>query len=360
MRIAIVGKLDTGANSVRTTQIRDFLVRNGYQVKIIDKARNSEQTATASSKYTPYKKYIPKFIRNILYLGIIGIDCFTTSRLLRHLQPDGVIFENETFAFCLIRKQKYVSIIDSPTPWVDEWNFSGDLSPFLYPILLAFERVLYDRADHLAFHWESYTSYVKKHIYDGPNITVLNWGCDLQGARAKYSEKPRVVFMGKLDGYWVNLELLSALSKLYEIDVYGAPPPSEQYRLNFKGYARPSVLADYQFGIITSTKDRLRMEGFSAKALDYLSYGLPTLTPEWRHDPALANYSIYYSEKNFLDCVRKYSSEEKWQALSDLCYDQARSWSWDNALRPLLSMLCHQGSQKPASALRGHTPGRRQ
>jgi hypothetical protein len=75
------------------------------------------------------------------------------------------------------------------------------------------------------------------------------------------------------------------------------------------------------------------------KQLEYMSYGLPVLTPEWRHDPKLAEYSIDYNEANFLDKIREYASRQKWQQASDLCRSPAQLWSWESNLTHLLGVL---------------------
>ena len=101
--------------------------------------------------------------------------------------------------------------------------------------------------------------------------------------------------MGYLKGYWNNIPLLARLSQKYEIDVYGGPKPPKKYGLNYRGYTpNTDILAEYQFGLITITDDPLRRSSFSSKHLEYMNYGLPVLTPDWRKDPNLDDFSIYY------------------------------------------------------------------
>jgi hypothetical protein len=42
------------------------------------------------------------------------------------------------------------------------------------------------------------------------------------------------------------------------------------------------VVAEYQFELITCTKDELRRHRVSGKHLDYLAHGLPLLASAWR------------------------------------------------------------------------------
>lgn len=121
--------------------------------------------------------------------------------------------------------------------------------------------------------------------------------------------------------------------------MYGAPAPPKKYGINYKGYAHPDVLSKYQFGLVTITKDRLRRWGFSAKHLEYLSYGLPVLVADWRKNLHLLKGSIPYNEKDFLGKIKKYSDKKEWQKMSDLAYKQSKKYSWDGVLEPLGKIL---------------------
>ena len=117
--------------------------------------------------------------------------------------------------------------------------------------------------DFLSFSWESYARYAEKHYgISGHNLRQLNWGCVPAAERAQFSEPPRVAYIGSLTSRYINLPLLSRLSKLYpHIDVYGGPPPDPSLGLNYLGWAPPTVLQQYQFGLITCTKDEIRRDG---------------------------------------------------------------------------------------------------
>lgn len=146
--------------------------------------------------------------------------------------------------------------------------------------------------------------------------------------------------MGYLGGYWIDLDLLSELTQLYpHLDVYGLPEPPAKYGLNYKGYGSVDQLRHYQFGLITSSKDRLRCEGFSAKHIDYLAAGLPVLVPEWRTAARDLAGSIFYTVDNFADQVRLHSSQESWAAVSKAALEQARQYTADNVSQELIQIV---------------------
>jgi hypothetical protein len=157
---------------------------------------------------------------------------------------------------------------------------------------------------------------------------------------ASFREPPRVIYLGYLGGYWIDLELLAALSRSYpHIDIYGLPKPPRRLGLNYKGYATPDVLRDYQFGLITCTKDQLRREGFSAKHIDYLAAGLPVLAPEWRTSTQDLGGTVTYSVESFAEQIRTCSNEAAWTTLSKEALEQARELSPQRVAAEFLSLV---------------------
>ncbi len=182
---------------------------------------------------------------------------------------------------------------------------------------------------------------MRTHQYDGDNIITLNWGCHPKKQRARFKSPPKVAFLGKLYHSWVALPLLEHLVNVSgNIDVYGIPEPRNKQRLNYKGYATPDVLVGYQFGLVTVARQaKLHCHGFSAKHVEYLSYGLPVLEPEWRYIPRLTETSIPYNEDNFVEQVQRYSDPALWREKSDESYELAQDLDWNITLQPLADII---------------------
>jgi hypothetical protein len=200
---------------------------------------------------------------------------------------------------------------------------------------------VFERVDHLAFFWETYGRYAVEHYgITGHNLMTLNFGCALRERRAHFRRPARVAYLGSLSSQFIDLPLLSRLTRLYpHIDVYGGPPPDPSLGLNYLGYASPSVLEEYQFGLITCTRDELRCEGFSAKHLQYLSYGLPVLVPTWRRHMDLLLGSVAYDEHTFVSGITALADSDVWERKSDEAYAQAQRLAWQETLRPLEAVL---------------------
>lgn len=363
-RVLIVSMLDGFANSVRGPEIERFLRQRGHDVRLVD----TYSLSRASSNRPSLAGYLPRpgLRRGALYLieaasllftrrwefGRLHLsyyfllaDCRVRGSLLASLLPldefDLVICETPHDAELLKAPTSAHTFYDCPTPWADELYSDQRLTERQHARLRRRETALFESVDHLAFHWESYARYAVEHYgISGRNLVTLNWGCKPAARRAQFSTPPRIVYLGSLGGRSLDLPLLSRLSKMYpRIDVYGGPPPDPALGLNYLGYAPPSVLQQYQLGLVTSKENEIRVYGFSAKHPQYLAYGLPVLTPAARRYMELLRGSVPYEEETFLAVVDALSDEEEWRRMSDEAYAQAQRLAWDETLRPLEAVL---------------------
>ena len=352
--IIIIGNLDGYANSVRPVEIKNFLEKQGHKISILDTHHLGRSSALGSWKYLHYFIQTIITLENLLlsnldkyfYFYFLIIDmkirAFLVTKIIIKGNYDIVICENSLHTLITTKNIPCYIILDLPAPIAEELYYSNKLSLNLYNKLNNLFKVIYKNADKVTFHWNIYNNYIKQNNYNGENIFELNWGCKPQPFinRAKYNIRPKIIFLGYLAGQWVNLPLLSKLSKLYPIDVYGGPPPDKKWGLNYKGYAPSTgVLKDYQFGLISISKDKLRKSSFSSKHLEYLSFGLPVLTPDWRKDTALEDVSIFYNENNFLTVLKKYSEKKLWDEISERSFKKAKGWEWEKVLNPLCNII---------------------
>jgi hypothetical protein len=373
-RVLIVCMLDRYANGVRGVEIERFLRRRGYDVRLVNtyylsRASSNDRSLAAKLPGLGFRRAALysieaasrlltrrwEFGRRHLSYYLLVADCRVRRSLLARLLPldefDLVVCETPHDAELLLALPTSArTLYDCPTPWADELYFEGRLTRRQHARLRRREASLFESVDHLAFHWESYAPYVVEHYgITGRNIITLNWGCRPAAERASFSSPPRVVYLGSLSSRFIDLPLLSRLTEIYpHIDVYGGPPPDPALRLNYKGHAPPSVLQQYQFGLVTCTDDELRRNGFSAKHTEYFAYGLPVLVPAWRRHLDLLRGSVPYEEHTFLSVIDELSNEEGWQRMSDTAYAQAQRLTWDETLRPLEVLLTSRRSLHPA------------
>jgi hypothetical protein len=359
-RILIVCQLDGYANELRPIEIQRFLRSHGHDVQLANtyylsrasKARDSLRNKLPSLRPKRMLLYAIEAAslvltrrwgfgrRHLSFYSLVGDYYLRRSILGSSLDLDNfdlVICESPHDAGVLTVTRSARTLYDCPTPWADEIYYEGRLTGRQHRRLRRMESRLYESVDQLAFYWQSYARYaVRQYGISGRNILTLDFGCTPAEKRADFKDPPRVIYLGSLSSRFIDLPLLSRLSRIYpHIDVYGGPPPDPKLGLNFLGYAHPSILQAYQLGLITCTRDELRRDGFSAKHLHYLAYGLPVLAPAWRRHMELLRGTIAYDEDSFLEVIQALSDEQEWRRRSDEAYAQAQRLAWTETLQPL-------------------------
>jgi hypothetical protein len=363
-RVLLVCQLDGYANGWRPVEIERFLRGRGHQVHVANTFYLSRASTDSKSLRNKLPRLRPKLLalyaveaasrvftrgwkfgrRHLSYYLLLA-DCRLRRSILGSSLPlddfDLIISATPHDAELLTVPTTAHTFYDCPDPWADELWFEGRLTKQQHRKLRCRETELFDSVDFLSFSWESYARYAEKHYgISAHNLRQLNWGCVPVAERAQFGDPPRVAYLGSLTSRYINLPLLSRLTKLYpHIDVYGGPPPDPSLGLNYLGWAPPTVLQSYQFGLITCTQDEIRRDGFSAKHLDYIAYGLPVLVPVWRRHMDLLRGSVAYDENTFASVIASLSKEKEWRRVSDEAYAQAHRLTWDKTLHPLDTLL---------------------
>ncbi|MEU9389981.1 hypothetical protein AB0D86_08255 [Streptomyces sp. NPDC048324] len=363
-KVLIIAQLDGYANSVKPLAIERFLQERGHDVRLVDTACLARASSTPGSlgRMLPGS---PRPTRLVLYANDVVSKVFTRrGPARRHLSYyvlmadhllrrtilgkelrlddfDLVICETPYDSGVLRTPTSARTLYDCPNPWADEVFSEGRLTHRQHSRFRRWEARFLEGMEHLSFSWETYGRYaVAQYGISGANFTQLNWGCTPSARRARFARPPRVVYIGSLSGQFIDLPLLARLSRRYpHIDVYGGPPPDPSLDLHYRGYASPEVLLEYQFGLITCTRDLIRQEGFSAKHLHYLAHGLPVLVPAWRRNLELLRGSVPYTEEDFLSVIDALSQEAAWRSVSDEAYAQGERLDWRRTLQPLEALL---------------------
>lgn len=244
---------------------------------------------------------------------------------------------------------KKIFYANAPTGHEVYFNLARSQKPF---DLSAFKKACkkevayYKASDFILFCWNTHGEYVRDKVYQGNNIIDhpgLGWyGCDPQQKRAQYNYPPLLAYTGLVTAYWNNAALLSRLvSKVpYAINIYGSHQPPPELGLRYQGFAESlDVLCHYQFGLHTATDDLVRQYGFASKLMTYLSYGLPSFSPEWQLVSNQLRGVIPFTEENFKELLEDAAKPAKWLELSDMAYEQAHALEWAKVLEPLNDLL---------------------
>ena len=343
MKVAVVGPTSYGGGSTVCKEIVRFLKSKQYDVTFFDNRITSPP---------PRYWYWYHRVRNILFSTPAGYDKIISDigSAIRNGGFDAVISDSGLIFFqklnCMkiyfcrapIAHEKYFKCADLNMDKEKERAFIDEAR--------AFELATFQRADYVTIAWKTYEEYIKKYVYDGPNIVSHpkgGWSGCTPGKRAEFLAPPTIVYLGSLGRQWNNMSLLARLSDdlPYILDVYGTPEPNQEFKLRYRGAMKnpETELTRYQLGINTVSKEILRRYAYSSKVLMYLAHGLPCLFPEWQKFTYELGGCIPYNERNICDLIEQMFERTKWQELSDQAFEQAQDFSWDKMLQPLLDIL---------------------
>lgn len=335
MKIALIGPKGYGGGAVRFRAVETYLLSKNYDVNVYYSNFIMESIFNKIMRHLNKTKLNEQIINNL-------------EKEIKRKRFDVIIaIENMDI---LLKDFNSLKIFFCEAPAADEYYFAlAHGHRFAYGLSLEDIKELrkkeievFEKSDYVVFPWECYETYIRRYIYNEKNLLTIRFGCEPQEKTVSYFFPPSIVYLGALERYWNNMDLLSHLtsSTPYIIDVYGKPEPNSKYNLRYKGYS-PSldVFYNYQFGLNTVSKEILRRNAFSSKILSYLAYGLPCLFPEWQIFPHELGGCIPYNEDNFWEIVEKYSEKDEWQRLSKEAIAQAEDLRWDKVLKPLIELI---------------------
>ena len=358
-QICLVNNLDAGPNQLRTEAISKFLHSHqiNYQVinseKIFERHINQKNNYYLSPIYyslhqilqfIKYHRHQTELSPLLKYIRLILRGKIIRQYLNGHHYRQ-VIFQYPEDIYAAANPGHYHNGLDLPTPFSEELKYSHKFPPFIIFLISRLEKFAYAKSKFITFHWYKYLVFTRTKYPHLQNLHTLNWGCSPQLAYAKPNQPPAIVYLGNANSYWENPSLLVMLLKnsTYPIKIFSYTDihPQLQPLLNYpiKPIKNPGIPAKYQFGLVTISDDPLRQNGFSAKHLLYLSYGLPVLCPQWRHDRLLSPAIIYYNRNNFNQQVKKYSQPKLWQKKHQAALKLAKQLNWQITLKPLLTLL---------------------
>lgn len=350
MKIALLESAaeQRSATGVRGRAMRDYLRAAGHHVDVL----------------TPGEGARARFLRRRM-----GIAARLRRRLLRRptlphlwddfadrLEPqlrrgsyDLVIGRGQEVSAVFARKLGVPAWLDMANVVFLEEYYSWSANPVEVAETFAKESAILRAADAILSPHALLSRLLLEHFPDDARLAakthVVALGCEDARRVARWSETPRVVYAGSY--YYIqDPYLLSLLARRSPIPIhcYGPTDPNRPFLagpLDYRGYA-PEIdfLADYQFGLITVSRDRLRQFSPATKLPYYLGHGLPVLFPEWVHEGHdYPDCAIPYSEETFADALRAACEPGRWAALHAAALARAAGLTWSRTLRPLDALL---------------------
>ncbi len=354
LKVIILASLDRSANQERAINMARELRRRGFVVSFFDSKRHfSHMVRLNYFKATPgnFFDYFNQLLQHKVslrntypLLAEMKVRGKVIADYLRKRSHDIVICQNPQDMICLLdKKVNRVGIYDAPTIYSEEIRNLGTYSSSEFKEIAKIEEEVFKFADGVTFHWQSFFNLARQLKKSITKPIKANWGCRKQKESCQYSKKPKIVYLGKLNASWINPPLLEKIQKTspFPIKIFSYEEPDKRFgNLQFSGYLRNlNKLINYQYGLVTISDDRLRCQGFSAKHLLYLSYGLPVLCPEWRKDRILEPATIYYNEKNFNQMVKYFSQKQLWIEKHQAALALSKKLEWEKTIKPFVNQL---------------------
>ena len=359
--VFIVNHLDRSANQERLEAISKFLINNNFSIKTIDSQKLFDQKINHFSgfyisplyfiyyrltRFLIYKFHFMFLSSLLYYLKIIYKGKLVSQTLKKEHVRICILQSPEDIASCF-SNSKINYIYDLPTILSEELKEGKQINQYIYNKIKKLEFKIFQKDIPISFHWYSILNYAKKINLQPKNGFILNWGCSSQIKTSHYSYSPKIIHIGNINSPWVNQNLLKQIQTNNQIDIYSYEKPTIENNIKTLGFLKDlSKLNQYQFGLITFSKDQLRKNSFSAKHLTYISYGLPVFCPEWRKDPVLKSATIYYNENNFESQLKKYSQKKYWLPKHQSALKLVEKLSWNQTLKPILSIIYKLQNEK--------------
>jgi hypothetical protein len=274
-------------------------------------------------------------------------------RLLRGRAYDAIIGRGQEAGYVLTRVVSGIRILDMANLAFLEMYYGG-AEQELVDATHQREINLFRSVDHILVHHDILLSYVRLEVVRDIEISgkllTARMGCGPAAGQARHSTRPRIVYAGSY--YWMQDPwLLSELTRVSPVAIhcYGPTDPNRSFLpcpLQYRGYARDiSFLSEYQVGLITVSRDRLRQHSPSTKFADYFSHGLPVLFPSWMKEGfCYPGAAFPYDESSFAAQVVDLLKAPAWGTASRSATMWAKELSWDRVLLPLDRLVSAGGS----------------
>jgi glycosyltransferase involved in cell wall biosynthesis len=230
--------------------------------------------------------------------------------------------------------------------------------------ILNIEKEAFENCDHLIVVSEKMKEYLSKEFkIPYRKMTVAPNGSDPQRSVAKYEHPLRVIYAGVFS-YWEKVNDFLDIAKRADPQTFrfylaGTGPmksqlvkriKDEKIRVHYLGYVPRQeihkLLAQMQIGIAPSTKDLARQVASPIKIFDYMSSGLPVITPkvgDWGDIIRKENCGMALdddSTENYVKALNVLAQESIWTNQSKNAMKAIQEkYSWNKLLEPITNLL---------------------
>jgi glycosyltransferase involved in cell wall biosynthesis len=381
MRVLLVHETRSGGlgDSIRVDRILKFLQESGFRVYAIVQRpvplkyaiRHSILRTIARAPFGIITSplFFHKLKHQHLSDSILQYLSFDLARNFLNQITRGLDFDvilAETYAagwltLDICRKNSKPLIVDAHGLAGAEAKGFKDRSWQLKEIL---EAEVFNSCAHLLVVSQKMKEYVTHHFkIPSDNVHVVCNGADPQDLKARFSQPLKVIYAGNF-AYWEKVDDYLEIAKRsnrkdYKFFLSGTGSMKnhilerierEKIPIKYLGHvprsAMLNILSDMQVGIAPSTRDLARVVAFPIKVLDYMSCGLPVITPnigDWGKIVETENCGIALeddSTENYLAALETMKRKDEWQEKSKNGIQAIRTkYNWNKVLLPLKNLM---------------------
>ncbi len=361
---------------IRTKQITRFLKNSGFTVyegilpSLTRRYIRSKGFSSILASLLPFYKWKLFDLKSVVYQNLnFSIALNYLRRLKKRLDIDIVIAES--YLIGLLALQVFGST--SIPIIVDAHGLAGaearGYKERFWHIKEAAEVDVFRRCTHLLVVSNTMKQYIVRHFnISSEKISVICNGANSPSTTAKFSLPLNVIYAGNF-AYWERVDdyldlAKAANSSAFRFYLAGNGPlrrhlltriKNERIPLKYLGSVPRStilgIMSNMQVGIAPSTRDTTRLVSFPIKILDYMSVGLPVITPlvgDWGKLVNTENCGIALEDdsiENYYAALRTLTDETVWRRKSNHSVRIIQEkYQWTNVLAPLYHLITKLGN----------------
>lgn len=226
------------------------------------------------------------------------------------------------------------------------------------------EAEVFKSCTHLLVVSNKMKEYIVRHFkIPSDKISVIYNGADTQKLTAKFNHPLKVIYAGNF-AYWEQVDDYLEIAKKanssdFKFYLAGsgqmkkhvlARIKRENIPIKYLGHLPRSkmlnIMSKMQIGIAPSTKDTARLVAFPIKVLDYMSCGLPVITPsvgDWGKMIETEDCGISIKDdsvKNYITALETMKRKVVWQCKSNNGIQTIKiKYNWNRVLSPLKNLM---------------------
>jgi glycosyltransferase involved in cell wall biosynthesis len=369
LKILFLHRTGQLGDRIRATEILNFLKEGNYDVieaSLPLTSVNMDQLINALPYFIPLSGFSSlSVLENMTSSFAFNVSYNYLNRIITKSNFQAILAETSWggwLALQLIKKRglSIPLIVDVHGLWFAEAKGWGKKN---WKQIEYVEAELFQSSDHLIVVSERMKSFLIEHFKVVPEkVTVIPNGAPAIFHVTKYQLPLKIIYAGIFD-YYENVDRYleiaeNSKSNDFRFFLFGAGPLKKKILsrlkkrnipIQYMGYVPRgtmlNLLAEFQVGMIFSSKDLAREVACPIKLMDYASRGLPTIGPkigDWGDLIAAENIGFALeddSSERYSEALSNLLDEHEWNKKSQNCLDFAETYQWHNVLRPMKEVL---------------------